>query len=147
MNLSLEPVAAEDFETLLALRITAMQPSLERLGRYTPERARERFAATFEASAMQHILRDGKRIGFITVKTLAQELHIDHLYLWPEMQGLGIGAWALNWAKGRASEEGRVLTLSALKLSDANRFYLRHGFAAVGEGEFDIHYRWNSSGV
>ena len=23
----------------------------------------------------------------------------------------------------------------------ANRFYLRHGFVQVGEGEFDLHYR------
>ena len=44
----LEPVAESDFESLAALRIEAMRESLEQLGRFDPERARERLRAGFE---------------------------------------------------------------------------------------------------
>ena len=40
-------VSEADFEDLLALRIAAMRESLERLGRFDPERARSRLQATF----------------------------------------------------------------------------------------------------
>jgi len=32
------------------------------------------------------------------------------------------------------------VTLSALRGSDSNRFYRRHGFVQTGEGEWDIDY-------
>ncbi|MRT33250.1 GNAT family N-acetyltransferase, partial [Xylella fastidiosa subsp. multiplex] len=31
---------------------------------------------------------------------------------------------------------------TALVRSDANRFYLRHGFVLEGEEGVDLHYRW-----
>jgi hypothetical protein len=43
LALSLTPAHAEDFEALLALRVTAMRESLERIGRFDPGRARARF--------------------------------------------------------------------------------------------------------
>jgi hypothetical protein len=39
------PVLAADFDSLVALRIAAMRESLERVGRFDPERARERWGA------------------------------------------------------------------------------------------------------
>jgi len=35
------------------------------------------------------------------------------------------------------------MTLSALKQSAANRFYVRHGFVPVAQSDFDIDYRWS----
>lgn len=140
--LSLAPVAAEDFESMLELRMAALRESLERLGRFDLQRGRERLAAQFEPAAMRHIERDGERIGFLTLKPLADGsgLRLEHLYLRPGAQGQGAGAWALDWVK----RHGQDVSLSALKLSDANRFYLRHGFEVVGESEFDIDYRWKA---
>jgi GNAT superfamily N-acetyltransferase len=140
--LSLAPVAAQDFESMLALRMAALRESLERLGRFDLQRGRERLAAQFEPDAMRHIERDGERIGFLTLKPLADGsgLRLEHLYLRPGAQGQGVGAWALDWVK----RHGQDVHLSALKLSDANRFYLRHGFELVGESEFDIDYRWRA---
>jgi len=40
MSLNFEPVAAGDFESMAQLRIAALRPSLERLGRFDPSRAR-----------------------------------------------------------------------------------------------------------
>ena len=140
-RLSLVPVAAEDFEAMLALRIEALRESLERLGRFDPQRARERLASQFEPACMQHIEREGQRIGFFTVKPLDDgALKLVHLYIRPGSQGQGVGRWVLDGIKKR----GRDIRLSALKLSDANRFYLREGFVPVGESEMDIDYLWKA---
>ena len=143
---SLRPVLVSDFDEMVALLIEALRTSLERLGRYDPSRARARLADGFAPQYMHHIDTDGKRVGFVTLRPddAAQPiaLHLHHLYIRPGAQGRGIGEWVLNWAKGQAVAAGRDITLSALKLSDANRFYVRHGFVTVGQSEFDIDYRW-----
>ena len=141
LTLSLTPVVAEDFEALLTLRIEALRESLERLGRFDPQRARARLASQFEPACMQHIEREGQRVGFVTVKPLdGGALKLEHLYIRPGSQGQGVGRWVLEGLKAR----GRDIHLSALKLSDANRFYLREGFQPVGESELDIDYLWKA---
>lgn len=143
---SLAGVTADDFEPMLAIRIEALRVSLERLGRFDPVRARERLAAGFAPEHMRHIELDGERIGFITLRPesgpLPSALHLAHLYVRPAFQDQGIGAWALDWAKAQATGQDFDITLSALKQSAANRFYLRHGFVQVAEAEFDLDYRW-----
>ena len=138
MVLSFEPVAEADFEALLALRIAALRPSLERLGRFDPQRARERLRAGFAPEFMLHICDDGGRVGFMTLRPLASGWRLEHLYVEPRLQGRGIGSWVLKEVQSRRAD----VELSALKESDANRFYLRHGFVVTGESEFDIDYRW-----
>ena len=49
-GLRYEPVRAGDFEALLALRIRALQPSLEALGRFSPERARDARVGSIRAA-------------------------------------------------------------------------------------------------
>lgn len=142
LGFAFAPVVEQDFEPMLALRIAALRDSLERLGRFDPQRARERLAAQFQPQRMRHILRDGQRIGFMTVVPAADSLCIQHLYIQPGEQGRGAGAWALAQAKMQARAAGQDLTLSALQRSDANRFYLRHGFVSVGQSDFDTDYRW-----
>lgn len=143
-RLSLQPVDSSDFEAMLALRIDAMQPSLERVGRFDPERSRERLQAGFAVPYMHHIVLDGQsRIGFVTLKPEgADALRLDHLYLRTGFQGLGVGEWVLEWARAQAREQQRDILVTALVKSDANRFYLRHGFVLEGEEGVDLHYRW-----
>lgn len=142
MTYCLEPVAAADFEAMAALRVAALRESLERLGRFDPVRARERLRAGFVPEFMRHICQDGRRIGYLTLRPAEGALRIEHLYIQPGQQGRGAGAWALEQAKQQARALGQDLTLAALKESDANRFYLRHGFKPVAVSEFDIEYRW-----
>lgn len=143
-RLSLQPVDSSDFEAMLALRVDAMRPSLERVGRFDPERSRERLSAGFVVPFMHHIVLDGEqRVGFVTLKPEGSDaLRLDHLYLRTGFQGLGIGEWVLHWAKAQAREQQRDIALTALVKSDANRFYLRHGFVLEGEEGVDLHYRW-----
>ena len=144
---TLVPVVESDFDDMVALRIEALRESLERLGRFDPSRARERLADGFAPPFMRHIEVNGERVGFVTLRpderAQPPSLRLHHLYIRPVAQGRGIGAWVLDWAKSEAVSAGRDITLSALKQSDANRFYLRHGFVEIKQSDFDVDYRWS----
>lgn len=144
---SFEDVQDADFAAMADLRAQALQESLERLGRFDPVRVRERLRSTFLPACMRHIVRGGERIGYLTLIPHATQpsLRLHHLYILPGHQGYGAGAWALQWAKDYARAQARDITLGALRGSDANRFYVRHGFQLVEEQEFDLEYRWSTS--
>ena len=139
--LHLQPVVAADFDALLALRVRAMRPSLEALGRFEPDRARERFASTFMPEHMQHIVLNGERVGCVTLRPKPIALRMDHLYIEPTAQGQGLGAQVMDWACAQADWRQQPLELAALQGSDANRFYQRHGLKEVSRSDFDIEYR------
>ncbi|MCY7315150.1 MAG: GNAT family N-acetyltransferase [Rubrivivax sp.] len=140
-GVALLPVAAADFEALLALRVRAMQPSLQALGRFDPERARERFAATFAPEHMQHIGVAGQRIGCVALRAKPAALRLDHLYIEPAHQNRGIGGLVMDWACAMADLRQQPLELLALQGSDANRFYQRYGLVERSRSDFDIEYQ------
>lgn len=136
----LSPASADDVEHLVAVRIEAMRESLERLGRFDPVRARERFLSGFDVDSTRCIEVAGERVGFVVVKDLHGELLLDHLYVVPCAQGLGIGAQVLSRVFREADDRGLPIRVGALKESASNRFYMRHGFSLVERGEFDNYY-------
>ena len=138
--LELVPATAADAEALVALRITAMRESLERIGRFDPQRARDRFLSTFTPEQTQHLLLQGERVGFVGVRSYQGELQLDHLYVHPAHQRRGIGAAVLARVFADADAQGLPVRVGALRGSDSNRFYQRHGFRQVEEGEWDIYY-------
>jgi len=139
-SVSLQPVHADESEELVRLRIEAMRDSLERIGRFDATRARERFLSSFVPEHTSHIVLDGERVGFLAVKTTADGLSLEHLYVRPEHQGRGIGASVLRILFAEADSKALPLRVGALRDSDSNRFYQRHGFVRVGESEWDIYY-------
>ena len=62
------PATEDDFERLLALRIAAMRPSLERIGRFEPARARERFRSGFLPDFMRLIVDGETLLGCVTFR-------------------------------------------------------------------------------
>jgi len=134
------PAEAGDFEALLALRIAAMRESLQRIGRFDPARARERFAAGFAPEHTRHILVNGDRVGFVVVKPQSEALLLDHLYIAPGAQGQRLGAAVLADVFARADAAALPVRVGALRDSDSNRFYVRHGFELVERAEFDNYY-------
>ncbi|WP_268797007.1 GNAT family N-acetyltransferase [Pseudomonas huanghezhanensis] len=137
-----------DLEDLVAIRIEAMRESLERLGRFNPNRARERFLGTFEATSTRRIEVSGYLVGFVVIRDHQNELLLDHLYVIPSAQGAGIGSQVLTQIFREADEIGRPIKVGALKESASNRFYTRHGFVFVESGEFDNYYvRANGNAV
>jgi len=133
-------VHPDDAEPLAALRVLAMRESLERIGRFEPMRARERFLSGFSPQHTRHILVAGERVGFVVVKPDRDGLVLDHLYLDPRFQNRGCGARVLAAVFAEADARGLDLRVGALRGSDSNRFYLRHGFVLEKMGEWDNYY-------
>lgn len=129
-----------DLDNLIAIRIEAMRESLERVGRFDPVRARERFLSGFEARNTHYIEVSGERVGFVVVKHHPNELSLDHLYVRPSAQGSGIGSAVLTQIFKMADAAALSIKVGALKESASNCFYIRHGFQFVESSEFDNYY-------
>ena len=89
-------VTADDFEELVALRIAAMRDSLERVGRFDPERARERLRKSFYPEHTGFVVLNGRRIGFYTFRPAADDFHLDHLYVHPDCQSRGVDSQVIR---------------------------------------------------
>jgi GNAT superfamily N-acetyltransferase len=139
-DITLSAATAADAEALVALRVEAMRESLQRIGRFDPVRARERFLSGFSPEHTRHVAVNGSRVGFVVVRPYEQGLLLDHLYVHPDQQDKGIGAAVLAQVFAEADTSGLQLRVGALRDSDSNRFYARHGFVQVERGEFDNYY-------
>jgi len=137
---SFEPALATDADALVAIRIAAMRESLERLGRFDPQRARERFLAGFDPACTRHIVVDGRRAGFVVVRARDDGLLLDHLYLLPAEQGRGLGTAVMAPLLADADARGLAMRVGALRESAANRFYQRLGFVHERTSDWDEHY-------
>ena len=117
-----------------------MRESLARVGRFDPIRVRARLLDGFDPACTRHILADGARVGFVVLRPDGDDLLLEHLYLLPACQGRGIGAAVLADVFAQADARGARVRVVALRGSDANRFYRRHGFEPAGASEWDEHY-------
>lgn len=140
-TLTFLPVTPADADALVAIRIAAMRDSLERIGRFDPQRARDRFLASFDPALCRFIEAGHSRAGFYTLRPMADHWLLDHLYIVPAHQGKGIGAAVLREIFAAADERRMPVRVGALRGSDSNRFYERHGFVRTDEAEWDIYYR------
>lgn len=136
--------------SLLAdLRVTAMRPSLQALGRFDPERARARFLSTFDAQATWLIERrdvdrhptESDVLGLIVVRSQADGWLLDHLYLVDAAQGQGIGAAVVQALFRQADAAQQPIRVGALRGSPANQFYQRLGFVELEQADWDVYYR------
>ncbi len=142
MGYIIAKVDDSDGESLAQLRISAMKESLEFIGRFDPQRARNRFLEKFSKERTRKIMVEDKLAGFYVLNINADHLHIDHLYLHPDYQGYGFGGSILSLIKQRAKSEGLSIRLGALRESRSNDFYKKHGFRYTHEEEWDIYYEF-----
>lgn len=140
-GIGFDSVTAADMEDLAALRILAMRESLERIGRFDPDRARSRFTDGFDPANTRIILAGGERVGFVVTRREHGEIQLDHLYILPGHQRRGIGSAVMSSILAEADAKGLPATVGALRGSEANAFYRRFGFEPAGESEWDLYYR------
>jgi GNAT superfamily N-acetyltransferase len=69
-----------------------------------------------------------------------EALMLEHLYIRPSHQSRGIGTAVLRSVFADADARGLDIRVGALKESDSNRFYVRHGFVLESRAEFDNYY-------
>ncbi|MCR9071366.1 MAG: GNAT family N-acetyltransferase [Alphaproteobacteria bacterium] len=143
-ELRFSPASPVDIDRLVALKIAVMRGELERLGRYTPERARDRFLAGFSPHATRLINIDGDFAGCVTVHDRGDHIEIEHLYLPPESQGAGLGRRVMERLMKEAAAAAKPIRLTVLNGSPANRFYKRLGFVETNRDAIDINYVWTA---
>jgi len=140
-TISYRIASPNDVEALLSLRLRAMRGSLERVGRFDPDRARARFLASFQPDLMRLAYLDEEFVGCVTVREEQLSASwIEHFYIEPEYQSRGFGGRIMLRLIDEAEAQRRVLRLAVLRDSDADRFYRRYGFVEVRREEWDIFY-------
>ena len=142
MSIKFLRCTASDADALADLRVAAMRPSLEAVGRFDPERARNRFLEGFSPDATCKIERDGVLIGFFVMKDFEDHIFLDHLYVSPTEQGHGVGGEVIAHVKARASERSVPVRLCALNKSKVNGFYVQQGFSVTRVEELDRYYEY-----
>lgn len=137
---TLHAVTQADAEELAALRVRAMRPSLEAVGRYDETRARRRLLDGFDAGCTHEIRAGNTRAGFLVLRAAVDGWWLDHFYIDPAHQGCGLGSAVLRQIVARARAAGVALRLCALTGSRSNAFYRRHGFVVERQTEWDTFY-------
>ena len=132
----------EDAERLAGLRVAAMRPSLEAIGRFDVARARARLLDGFDPAATWLIRYKNQLAGFFVVRAREDHLLLDHLYVDPTFQGEGLGRAAVTYVQTRARRANLPVQLAALRDSTANAFYLSCGFRQTGADALDVFYIW-----
>ena len=138
----IEAASDADADRLADLRVEAIRPSLEAVGRFDPRRARERFLGSFVAADTSILIEEEGIAGFFVIRRRPDHFYLDHLYVHPAFQGSGIGRRVVEDLKAEAVSAELPVRLMALKGSPANAFYLSCGFQVVSEDALDTVYAW-----
>ncbi|MFT2753962.1 GNAT family N-acetyltransferase [Clavibacter sp. Sh2088] len=126
----------DDATWMAELRAVVLRPDLERLGRWDPIRVRRRFLDGWAPSRTQVIRVDGRDAGLIACREEPDARWIEHFYLDPALQGVGIGGEVLRDLMAR-HDDGRPFQLDVLQGSAARRLYERVGFQVEREDAVD----------
>ncbi|MFN3520875.1 MAG: GNAT family N-acetyltransferase [Phenylobacterium sp.] len=136
------PAGPEDLERLATLRAAAMRESLERIGRFDPDRAYRRMVDQYRPEHTRLIHTDDRLAGCVAMGPgTAGALRLEHFYLEPAIQGRGLGSAVLHALLAEADAAGTAVELSVVHESPAHRFYQRFGFVETGRDATDIYYR------
>ena len=135
---SFRPSVLADATWMAELRAVVMRPDLERLGRYHPDRVRQRFLDAFTPTHNRAIQIGGIDVGLVAVRPDDDGVWIEHFYLDPARQGRGVGSWALAQIL-LTDTAGRPFRLNVLQGSPARRLYERHGFSLVSQDPIDVY--------
>lgn len=141
-QITISKAANVDPFRLAEIRVEAMKPSLEAVGRFDPERARKRFLETYVPQDTQIILSNNDLIGFFVVREHPDHLYLDHIYVHPAHQGGGLGRRIIRSVQDQARKAGLPVRLIALRESQANDFYVSCNFVFDRSDDFDNHYSW-----
>lgn len=129
---------------LATIRVQAMRPSLEAVGRFDEDRARQRFLNGFDPRDTTILWEGPDEIaGFFVVRQRVDHLYLDHLYIAPRHQGRRLGRGVIDAVKVQARSKGLPIKLVALNTSPAIRFYLRCGFVPLSQDALDTVFEWH----
>ena len=130
----LRPGSADDAGWMADLKAEAMRADLERLGRWDPVWARQRFLDAYVPANTSVIEVGGRVAGIVAARKEADVVWIEHFYLHAHAQGHGLGGRVLDEVMSGAGDE-RPFALVVVRESAARRLYERHGFVHRSDAE------------
>ena len=136
-NWSVRAAVDSDGQWIAELRARVLRPDLERLGRFDPDRVRQRFLSAFDPVVTKVVLVGGQESGSIAVRPDEGSLWIEHFYLSPELQGRGVGSAVLR-SFLTSTAAGVPFRLNVLQGSRARALYERNGFIVESEDPVDV---------
>ncbi|KMW58003.1 Histone acetyltransferase HPA2 [Candidatus Rhodobacter oscarellae] len=142
---SFRPAGRFDPALLADIRAQAMRPSLEAVGRFDPDRARDRLLSAYAAEDTVLAYLGDALAGFYVLRPRADHLYLDHLYVLAAHQGAGLGRQMVARVQDRARAARLPVQLTALRGSPANGFYQSCGFELTGSDALDNRYEWRAS--
>ena len=117
-----------------------MREHLERVGRFEPSRARRIFRGHFNEPGLRLILVDEVRRGCVGFRIFDGCVKIDSFYLDGSLHNSGLGTAILKVLLAEADALELPIRLEVLTGSQADRFYLRHGFVKLREDAIEGEY-------
>jgi ribosomal protein S18 acetylase RimI-like enzyme len=134
-DFALRPAAKDDLELTYEITRDAMRPYVEATwGEWNEEDQVQQHRASFEPSSTRLVVVGGQEAGLLTTEQEPQFLWLVKLYLLTTFRNQGLGSALLGKVVAEAEELQKPVRLRVLRANtSAKRFYLRHGFAVVGE--------------
>ncbi len=136
--MALRAAVPEDLETIVELRAVVMRPDLERLGRFDPQRVRQRFREAYVPEHVSIVLYDGAFAGSVAMRPGDDGWWLEHFFLRPDLQGQGLGSAVLRTVLAPRDAAGETVRLNVLQGSAARRLYARHGFVLESQDPVDV---------
>jgi len=132
---SLRPASFGDLELTYEITRDAMRDYvIQTWGAWNEDEQREKHLQNYTPSTYRIVVRDGADIGLVAVENEPDHLWLVKLYLITSSRRLGIGTSLLHQVINEADQLHKPVRLRVLRVNqDAQRLYLRHGFAVVGE--------------
>jgi GNAT superfamily N-acetyltransferase len=134
-DFALRPATKDDLELTYEITRDAMRPYVEATwGEWNEGDQLLKHQANFEPSTTRLVLVGGKESGLLSTEHEPQFLWLMKLYLLATFRNQGLGSALLGIVVSEAEEVQKPVRLRVLRANmSAKRFYLRHGFALVGE--------------
>jgi GNAT superfamily N-acetyltransferase len=132
---SLRPANSGDLELTYEITRDAMREYvIQTWGAWNEDEQREKHLQNYTPSTYRIVLRDGEGIGLVAVEDETDHLWLVKIYLLKSRRRFGIGTSLLQQVINEAEQLHKPVRLRVLRVNqDAQRLYLRHGFAVVGE--------------
>ncbi|UFS80111.1 MULTISPECIES: GNAT family N-acetyltransferase [Rhizobium] len=135
----LREAIAEDEEFVLRLEELSLRKLSEmKYGRFVP---RPGMGDEFPVNC-RIIQYENADVGCLTVSTQGDCIHIDQLYLVPDVHGRGIGRQVIDDLVSQAAKRGQRLQATSMANGGASGFFLAVGFHVVSETSKTITMEW-----
>ena len=128
---ALRPGRRDDFAFAEAIYIDSMRPLMIALGSWNEAERRASLRRSYKTTEISIVTLNGADIGWMQVSERDTDYNLAQIQLLDDYCGRGIGTSLIRDLLDRAGNEGKTVSLSAVRTNRAIRLYERLGFRIV----------------